>query len=274
MIQRETYRKIVLLGEVGFEQQLGVGVLLIHAVAFLTIVGIEQVHRGITHHGNVRAVLRIEDEGMLHVALIAVCLDTNLVKMMYVRSSMVCLSTLALLLHHADTTVEDVIVALPLPAVLQVPLAYIRLVLETVLVHVVMTELVLIVCQDLGAQLVVQMDVGISIDLQTTLRITKQVDSHALVVIGLQVFDVNLTGDTLVAVTDRRRTFRHLNAVHPRAGNIVQRVRRCGPTEVGQILGQHLNIGAAQSQQLNLLGTCGGVAVVHIDRGVGSETLA
>ena len=32
----------------------------------VAVVGIQQVHRGITHHGNVRAVLRVEDEGMFN----------------------------------------------------------------------------------------------------------------------------------------------------------------------------------------------------------------
>ena len=62
--------------EVGLEQQLCIDVLLVHAIVFLTIVGIQQMHRGITHHSNVRAVLRIEDEGVLHIALVAVGLYT------------------------------------------------------------------------------------------------------------------------------------------------------------------------------------------------------
>ena len=65
-----------MLVEVGLEQQLCIDVLLIHTIVLFSIVGIQQVHRGITHHSDVRAVLRVEDEGMLHIAFVTVGLYT------------------------------------------------------------------------------------------------------------------------------------------------------------------------------------------------------
>ena len=67
----------MLRGEVSLEQQLAIGILLVHAVVLVTVVGIQQMHRGIAHHGNIRAVFRIEDEGVLHVALVTVGLNID-----------------------------------------------------------------------------------------------------------------------------------------------------------------------------------------------------
>ena len=75
VVQRESCRQVVLLGQVGLEQQLCVGVLLVHAVVLVAVVGIQLVQRHVTHHGDVRAVLGVYDEGVLHVALVAVGLD-------------------------------------------------------------------------------------------------------------------------------------------------------------------------------------------------------
>ena len=164
----------MLLVEIGLEEQLGVGVLLVYTVMLITVVGIQQMHRGIAHHSNVRAVFRVEDKGVFHIALIAVSVDVDEVGVMcgsklftihfslftYMR-----LSTFALLLHHADAAVEHIVIALPLPTVLQVPLAHVGLVQESVVVHVMVAEIVLIVSQYLRTQLVIEMDVGISIGL-------------------------------------------------------------------------------------------------------------
>ena len=78
------------------------------------------------------------------------------------------LPAFALLLHDAEAAVEHIVVALPLPTVLQVPLAHVGLVEKAVIVHIVMTEIILIVCQYLCTQLVIEMDIGIGIGLQPT----------------------------------------------------------------------------------------------------------
>ena len=274
MIQRQTGREVVLLSEVGLEQQLGVGILLVHTVVLVTIVGIKQVHRGVAHDGDVGAVLSIEDEGVLHVAVVAVGLDAYLIQTVGAGRSMMRLSTLTLLFHHADATVEHVVLALPFPTVLQIPLAHVGLVQKTVIVLVVVPEVVLIVSKHLGTQLVVQMYVAIGISFHTAHRVAIEVHRHALVVVGLQVLNVYLSCYTLIAISHRRRTLRHLDAVHPRARNVVEGIGGGGAAEVGQVLGQHLHVGAAQPQQLYLLGSRGGIAVVHVHGGVGGEALA
>ena len=178
---------------------------------------------------------------------------------------MVRLSALALLLHQGEATVEHIVRTLPLPAVLQVPLAHVGLIEESIIVYVVMAEVILIMRQHFRTQLIVQMDVGIDIGLQAAHGVAVEVYRQALIVIGLQVFDVNLARNTLITVADRRRALRHLYAVHPGSRDIVECKRSCRPTEVRQVLGQHLHVGAAQSQEFNLLGTCGSVTIIHVN---------
>ena len=199
----------MLLRKVGLEQQLSIDVLLVHAVVLVTVVGIQQVHRCIAHHGDVRAVLRIEEKGVLHVTLVTVGLNANMIQVvcggrlftihlpLYMG-----LPAFALFLHHADAAMKHVGVGLVFPAVLEVPLAHVGLILETIVVLVVMTPFILIVGQNLRAQTVVDVYVGVGIRLKAAHRVAKEVYRHALVVIGLQVLDVNLSGDTLVAVAD------------------------------------------------------------------------
>ena len=79
VVQRETRREVMMLREVGFKQQLRIGVLLVHAVVLLAVVSLQQVHRGVTHQGDVRTLLGVDDEGVLHIALIAVGLYTYLI---------------------------------------------------------------------------------------------------------------------------------------------------------------------------------------------------
>ena len=193
---------------------------------------------------------------------------------MGIGGGVVCLSALALLLDGCQTTVEHIVCALPLPSVLQVPLAYVGLIQESVVVHVVMAEVVLIMRQYLCAQLVVEVDVGIGIGLQTAQGAAIEVHRHSLVTVWFQILDVYLSRDALIAVTHRRRALRHLDAVHPRAGDVVERVGGCRPTEVWQVLGEHLHVGTAQSQELDLLGARGGVAIVHVDAGIRGKALA
>ena len=70
----------MLFCDIGLEQQLGIGGLLVHTVLFVAVVGIHLVNRGITHQGDVRPVFWIEDESVLHIPLIAVSLYSNFIK--------------------------------------------------------------------------------------------------------------------------------------------------------------------------------------------------
>ena len=169
---------------------------------------------------------------------------------------------------------EDVAVTPSMPTVLQIPLPYVRLIQEAVIVRVVMPEVILVVRQYLCTQLLAQVDVGISIGLHFTLAVTVQVQRCPLLGIGFQIFHVYLSCDALVAVFNGRSTLRYLYATHPRAGNIVQRIRCGSTTEVGKVLSQHLHISAAQSQEFNLSGSRGSITIFHINGGRGRKALA
>ena len=135
----------MLLRKVCFEEQLCIGILLVHTIMLLAIVGIQQMHRDITHQGDVSTVLRVEDKGVLHITLITVGLNSNLIKVVGIGGSVMRLSALTLLLHHTEATVEQIVVALPFPTILQVPLTHIGLIEETIIIHVMVAYVVLIV---------------------------------------------------------------------------------------------------------------------------------
>ena len=88
----------------------------------------------------------------------------------------------------------------------------------------------------------------------------------------LQIFHVDLSGGGFVAVDDRCGAFRHLYALHPRSGNIFHAVIRGQTANAGCVFAQHLYVVARQAEHFYLFGAGGGVAVSHIDRGVGFET--
>ena len=93
-----------------------------------------------------------------------------------------------------------------------------------------------------------------------------QVEEHlfALVFQRLLIVHVDLSGDGLVTVSDRRSSFGYLDAVHPIAGHIVQAKSRGQTTEIGDDFGHHLGVDAAQAEQLDLFGTRDGITVIHI----------
>ena len=213
----------------------------------------------------------VQQHSVLHIRLHAVGVELHAEGV--VRDALH-LAALALLAHQADTAVEDIAAIDVLPTVLHMPLADSRRVVPTVLVHVVVQPVLLAMQQQLGAQMFVQVDVRhrIPFGLQTAVGI--QVDVHALFFVGLQILHVNLSGDALEAALHARRPLAHGDAVHPRPRHIVQLIRRRCPCKAGQILYQQLHILAAQTQQLDLAGAHGGIAVVHVHAGIGHKTLA
>ena len=62
--------------------------------------------------------------------------------------------------------------------------------------------------------------------------------------------------------------------MHPWSRHIPQGVRDRGSAQIGHILGEHLHIRSAQSQQFDLPGTSGGITIGNIHRGVGGEGLS
>ena len=114
------------------------------------------------------------------------------------------------------------------------------------------------------------------ISLDATVRIGIAVEQQHIRVFHLRffVFHIDLSRQRLVAIFYARRPFAHLDALHPRAGCVVQSERLSKVAHRGDIFGQHLHVGAGQPEEFDLSGTGGGVAVVDIDRRVVDKTLA
>ena len=164
MVQRQTGRKVVQLGEVRLVHQLQVAVLLVDVVGLQPVLGVEVVERTAGHQRDVRAVVGVENEGVLHIGLVAAGLDTYLKWIVYVWRRVVVLPTVALLVEQSDAAVEDIDRAEVVPAVLQVYLAHVRLVEESVVVVVMVPPVVLVLPQYLGVHLS-QVDVAVGIGL-------------------------------------------------------------------------------------------------------------
>ena len=81
-----------------------------------------------------------------------------------------------------------------------------------------------------------------------------------------------MSRDGLVTISDRGSSLGNLNSVHPSAGHIVQAESGRQTTEIGDDFCHHLGVDTTQSKQLDLLGACDGIAVVHIHRSIVLET--
>ena len=117
---------------------------------------------------------------------------------------------------------------------------------------------------------------ALHISLDATVHIGIAVEQQYIRVFHLRlfVFHIDLSRQRLVAIFHARRPFAHLDALHPRAGHVVQTEGLGEVAQGGDIFGQHLHVGAGQPEELNLPSAGGGVAVVHIHRRVVHETLA
>ena len=143
-------------------------------------------------------MFRVEDEGVLHITLIAVSFDAYLVEM----RGMFSLSPFAFLLNHTNTPVKDIVAIPVMPTVLQVPLTHVWLIQKTVVVIVVMTIVVLIMQQQLTAQFVRKMDIGIGIGVHAAFCVAVKVQRGAFFVIRFQILHINLSCDAFVTVFD------------------------------------------------------------------------
>ena len=96
-----------------------------------------------------------------------------------------------------------------------------------------------------------------------------EVERERVLQLGFEQFDVDLPGGGFVAVHDGRGAFAHLDGLHPRSGDIFEsEVLRESAYGRGVLLDE-LNVGAAETEQSNLLGSGSGIGVGHIDRGIG-----
>ncbi len=96
-------------------------------------------------------------------------------------------------------------IAFPLsaPAGLHVVLSHLWLVLKTIAIAIVMVLLVVEVRQNLAKDVTAQMKVAIGICLHAPHRVSVDIERGARVILGLQVFHVNLPRDGLIAVFHR-----------------------------------------------------------------------
>ncbi len=99
-----------------------------------------------------------------------------------------------------------------------------------------------------------------------------QVDGNGVGGLRLEVLHIDLPRDGLVAVDDGRGAFADLYGFHPWSGDILQAEGLRQSADVGCVLCEQLHIGAAESEQTYLFGSCGGIGVRHIHRGTGLET--
>ena len=295
VVQRRAHRQLVVLAQVRLVHQLGVERLLVVAVVRQSVSGILHVQRAVGHQGQVCLPFRAEDEGVLHVGFVALGLGADGVEGHHVRLVVVVtlfgvvqgndpvfvslhgvarLAARALVFQCRQAGVHQVVVGHQLPAVGQVVLLAAGHVEESVVVVVMVGKALLGMAQHDGRQLFGEVDVAAEVSLQARLAVGVEVGVELLGVVGLQVLNVNLAGDALVAVLHRRCTLRHLYALHPRARHVVERVGQGTAPQVGQLLGEHLHVGAAEAQQLDLLGARGSIAVAHVDRRIGGEALA
>ena len=99
VIQTQTGREVVLLGEISLKHQLGIGILLVHIITLIAVAAILHVHRGIAHQGDVGAMLLVKHEGMLHIGLVAVGGYINKVGVVGMHM-MACLTALTIFLQQ------------------------------------------------------------------------------------------------------------------------------------------------------------------------------
>ena len=274
VVEAQSGRQVVHLGEVGLKHQRRIHVLLVHVIRLVSVSGVEHVHRARCHEGYVGALVAVYDEGVLHVGFIPLRVEPYPEQFGAVVAAVACLSAVAVLFQCAYASVEYILFSCPEPSVLQVILLHFRLVVEAVAVVVVILKAVLVVHQHLRAQLLVYVQVGIGVGLYAALCVAEEVYLYALFVLGFLVVYVYLSCYGLVAVLHRRRTLRHLYALHPRAGHVAQRIGRRRTAEVGHVLGHHLHVGAGQSQQFYLPCARRGVVVAHVYGRVCGEALA
>ena len=104
---------------------------------------------------------------------------------------------------------------------------------------------------------VLHLERSIGIALYAALAVAVQVQVYpvGLKHLRLAVFDVYLSGHGFVALFHAGYALAHLYGLHPWTRHIAKAEGCCHCAEIGDVLREHLHVGSAQSQQLNLLGT-------------------
>ena len=203
MVEAQAQRQGVQVGQPGLEHELCIGIGLVDVIPLVAIGPAQVVIGRRGHQRDVGTALGIEHDGVLHVSLVAVRLQVDGKEF---RSLVMGLGlpAVSLLINHGQSAVEDVAVTQPVPAALQVDLPHIGLVQEVVMVVVHICQVVLVVGQQIGIEARGQMQVAVGIGFDAAVTVAVQVECHALLILGLEVFHVDLSRDTLIAVAHRR----------------------------------------------------------------------
>ena len=123
------------------------------------------------------------------------------------------------------------------------------------------------------------MDVMMAEDLPTAhdirfhheFAIDHKIDRERILQLWAQEFDIDLTGSGFIAVDDGGCTFAHLDGAHPRTGYILETKGLRQTAYGGCVLLEELDVGAAETEQTDLLGAGSSIGIRHIDRSVGLE---
>ena len=276
IVEAQSGRKALTLGQFRLEQQGGISVVLVHIVDFPSVQGILLVQGAGKNQCQVGVLLLIKYIGVLGEGFVAVGTYTYLIRVCQGRFAMADLPAVAVFCKHFDACLEDVAVAHVCPAVPEVVLLHTGDVGKAVVVAVVSFGLILVMRQQRGAPTFGEFHRGIGIGFITVGAAGKEVGGEPIGFgqLGFLEFHIDLSRDGLIAVLHGRTALAHLNALHPWPGDIAQAVGGGRAAVVGDILRHHLHIRAGQAQKLDLLGTGGGVRISDVHRGIGHKTLS
>ena len=128
--------------------------------------------------------------------------------------------------------------------------------------------------QETGGHFVVQIPTARSVQLSMCLGADHRIERDRVLRLRLEVLYIDLPSDSFVAIEHRGSTLAHLYGFHPWSRDILHTEGLCQSADIRGVLGEHLHIGAAQSEQTDLLSTCSCIGVRHIHTGTGLKTLA
>ena len=262
--------------KLGFKQQRSISVLLLHIKDACTIERILVVPRSREDKGHVCAMFVIERVSIFCKCLITTRVDVDAIGILQRHSVMRHLPAFARFAQHFHTGHEGIAFPLIVPAVHEVVLFRLGHVGKSIIVVIVHLQRLVIVRQQGRSPTLTDVECGIGIAFQTGIAVAIQVEEEQirLVLLRFLILHVDLSRHGFITILHRGDTLGNLNAFHPSAGNISQAIGRSHAAEVGNVLRQHLHIAARKSQQLDLLGTGGRIAVTHIHRGIALKTLA
>ena len=186
------------------------------------------------------------------------------------------LSALTRFLQAAQIELREKVIAVVGPAVHEVELLGFGAVGQSVVVLIVHVQRFAVVAQHGRAPTRRRQQGALHIALDASVGVGIAVEQKDIGIFDLRllVFHIDLPGERLIAVFHARGAFAHLDALHPRAGHVVQAEGLGEVAHRGDVFGQHLHVGAGQPEEFDLSGTGGGVTVVDIDRGIVDKTLA